>query len=360
MSKQLRQRKLEQIRNDTVKAFGARSASLGSEKYDLNVVPTPSLMLDYKLGKGGFPYGCMVEVFGGNGLGKSSALGYGVLANVQKQEKLPALIAMEPNFDEDWAFKLHGLDPDLLLLQRPDNAQEAFDMLRDLVFNTDIDYILIDSIGAMGNQSSQKEGGKPKAYGVSGEVTSGLNDIMPRLYKSNKGLMVINQQRQGSGGTQTWYESPGGEALKHHASIRIHLKPGPNKYYSVIDGQRVMVGRELKCEFKKNRLAQAASKAAEFDFYNIMTEEYGVLGVDHVADVVNTAKVAGLLKKNGSWLESDLFPSGKLQGIPKARKFFRENPEVYDIVREQVMAIMIANELEAGEANAKKAHEDGS
>src|ERR1700691_1177449 len=226
MNKQAKQKKLERIRNDTIATFGDKSSIIGSEHYELNVVPSPSLMLDYKLGKGGMPYGAMVEVFGGNGLGKTSALGYGTLANVQRQDKLPALIAMEPNFDEEWAQKLHGLDPDLLLVQRPDNAQEAFDMLRDLVFNTDIDYILIDSVGAMGNQSSQKEGGKPKAFGVSGEVTSGLNDIMPRLCKSNKGLMIINQQRQGAGGTQTWYESPGGEALKHHALIRIQLKPG--------------------------------------------------------------------------------------------------------------------------------------
>ena len=345
---------LEKIRTKTINSFGASSSIIGSDKYILNVVPSPSLMLDYKLGVGGFPYGGMVEVFGGNGLGKTTCIGYGTLANVQREGKLPALIAMEPNFDEDWAFKLHGLDPDLILVQRPDNAEQAFEMLYELVYDTEIDYVLLDSVGAMGASSTQ-EGGKQKAYGVSSEVTSGLNAVMPRLYKANKGLMILNQQRQGSGGTQTWYESPGGEALKHHALIRIHLKPGSNKYYSTIDGAKVLVGRELKCVFKKNKVSQAASKSAEFDFYNIETKEYGVLGVDRTSDVINTAKVAGVFKSQGSWLEHKVFPKGKVQGVAKARVFFKANPEAFETIRQDVMRVMIRNEIESAQAASQKA-----
>jgi recombination protein RecA len=353
MSRDTQRKQLEKIRHKTVENFGLHSSVLGSEKYTLNVVPSPSLMLDFKLGRGGFPYGGMVEVFGGNGLGKTTCIGYGTLANVQRQGKLPALIAMEPNWDADWAFKLHGLDPDLILVQRPDNVQEAFAMLYDLVYETDIDYILVDSIGAMGDQSVQGEDVKTKAYGVSGAVTSGLNAIMPRLFKSNKGLMLLNQQRQGSGGTQTWYESPGGEALKHHALVRIQLKPGDKKYKAKIDGKDVLVGRELKCVFKKNKMAQAASKSAEFDFYNIESEDYGILGVDRVSDVIKTAKVAGVIK-GSSWLEHQVFPKGKVQGIVKARKFFQANPEAFDVIRSDVMAVMIQNELLAAEANGER------
>jgi len=347
--------KLEKIKRGTVSAFGEKAAALGSEKIKLNVVPTPSLMLDYKLGIGGFPYGAMVEVFGGNGLGKTTVLGYGVLANVQREGKLPALIAMEPYFDKDWALKLHGLDPDLILIQYPDNVQEAFDMLWDLVFNTEIDYILVDSIGAMGNESSQKEGGKKKAYGVSGEVTSGLNDIMPRLYKSNKGLMIVNQQRQtGAFNGTTLYESPGGEALKHHASIRIQLKPGSGRFKATIDGEKdVLVGRELKCLFKKNKLAQAANKSAEFNFFHIETPEWG-LGIDKPSDVLNAGQVSGAIKSAGNWLQHPAFPKGKVNGKAQAAAFLREHPEAYEPIREDVIRSMVEQEIELEqEKNAK-------
>lgn len=344
-----RQRHLEAARTESIKKYGEKSALLGNEHYELNVVPSPSIMLDYKLGKGGMPYGALVEVFGSNGLGKTSALGYGTLANVQREDKLPAIIAMEPNFDADWASKLHGLDPDMLLILRPDNAQEAFEMLYDLVYNTPIDYILIDSIGAMADQSTQKDGAKTKAFGVSGTVTSGLNAIMPRLYKNNQGLMIINQQRQGTSGTPgiAFYESPGGEALKHHALVRIHLKPGSNKYYSKIDGDKVLVGRELKCVFKKNKMAQAATKAAEFDFYHIETDEYNIIGVDRPRDAISAGMVSGAITKQGGYYEHDAFPNGKIQGLPKARKFFEESPEAYGEIRDDVMQRMIVNELAA-------------
>jgi recombination protein RecA len=342
-------RKLEGIHTKTLKSYGERSSILGNERYELNVVPSPSLMLDYKLGKGGFPYGAMVEIFGGNGLGKTTVLAYGTIANVQKEGKLPALIAMEPHAGHqqtvEWAVKLHGLDPDLLLIQYPDNVTEAFEMLYDLVFDYDIDYIVFDSIGAMGHASSQ-EGGKKKAYGVSSEVTSGLNDVMPRLYKANKGLMILNQQRQaGAANGNTFYESPGGEALKHHALVRIQVKPGHEKYYSIIDGEKVMVGRELKCTFKKNKMAQAVNKSAEFTFFHIETEEYGV-GIDRVSDVINTGKLAGVIKSAGSWLQHDVFPKGQVQGVAKAKKFFEENPDAYGAIRDDVIKSMLRTEEE--------------
>lgn len=355
MSQTAQQRKLEKLKETTIKHFGHNSAALGSERYELNVVSTGSMMLDYKLGTGGFIYGGMVEIYGGNGLGKSSALLYGALKNVQAEEKLAAIVAMEPIFDKDWAAKL-GLDPDFLLILRPDNAQEAFDVLRYLVFDTDIDFIGVDSLGAMGNESSQKEGGRPKAYGISGEVTSGLNDIMPRLYKSNKGLIIINQQRQGSGGTQTWHESPGGEALKHHAWTRIQVKPG-NKYTAKVDGEDAVVGRELKCVFKKpSKVSHLLGKSAEFDFYTTEHPDYqNLIGIDSIGDLVKTAKVAGVFKPQGSWLEHEIFPKGKVQGVAKARKFFADNPEAYDVVRQDVLGVMVQRELEAQEKSAAPA-----
>ncbi len=348
------------MKTSAIKAFGPRSAAFGSEHYQLNAVSTGSLMLDYKLGTGGVVYGGMIEVFGSNGLGKSSAILYGTLANVQKEEKLAALIAMEPIFDKKWAVKL-GLDPDFLLILRPDNAQEAFDMLRDLVFNTSIDFIGIDSLGAMGNESSQKAGGKAKAYGISAEATSAVNDIMPRLYKADKALMIINQQRQaGAANGNTFHESPGGEAIKHAAWVRIQVKPGSKKYTVKMDGEDVLVGRELKCSFKKpSKLSHLLGKAAEFDFYTVEHPDYeNLIGIDAVGDYVKVAKMCGVFKSQGSWLEHPVFPKGKIQGVAKARKFFAKEPEAMESIRQDVMGVMIQQELEAQEKSGPPTDEE--
>jgi recombination protein RecA len=342
-------KKLEAAKAATIHKFGAQSAALGSEHYKLNVVPSPSLMLDYKLGIGGMPYGHMVEVFGANQIGKSSVLGYGTLANVQRQNKLPAVILVEPHFDPLWLAKLHGLNPDLLLINRPDNAEEAFDMLRDLVYGELVDYILIDSLGALASQSEAQEEGKKKAFGISGLVTSGLNSIMPRLYKNRQGLMIINQQRQATntGGNINMliYDSPGGEALKHHAAIRIHLKKGRERFTAKIDGEDVLVGNELVCTLKKNKLAQAANKGARFNFFNIETEEYGI-GIDKASDIINVAKVSGVIEPAGAWLKHPSFPGGKLQGKKALAQYLEEHPEGIEPIRAGVMTKMIENELD--------------
>lgn len=351
------ERRLTRAREFGAKKYGRDYVNLGGHHFKLNVVRTPSLMLDYKLGIGGFPYGHGVEIYGANRIGKSSALGYGVLGNVIREGKLPALLATEPRMvtpeDKEWGLKL-GFNPDQCLIQYPDNATEAFDMLRDLVFGDLVDYIMIDSLGGMGTESGTKEDGRKKAYGISGEVTAGLNDIMPRLYKNNIGLLIVNQQRQGVSATPgiKFYESPGGEALHHHMRVRIHVKPGSSKYTASIDGESVMVGRELTCVMRKNNLSQGQEKTAKFDFFHIETDQYG-FGVDATQDVINVGMLTGVVRKEGpANFFHDSFPKGKLYGKPKVTEFLRGNPEAYEQIRQGVMGVMIKQELEA--ANHKQ------
>lgn len=354
-------KKLEAAKEATNKKFGAQAASLGNEHYKLNSVPSGILGFDYKSGIGGLPFQHMTEIFGANMLGKSTAFAYSVIAQVQKQGKLPALIATEPTFDFKWAEKLHGLDSELLLINRPDNAEEAFAMLRELVYDGLVDYIVLDSLGALAVQSEAEDSdSKRKAYGISGVVTSGLNAIMPRLYKNHQGLLIINQQRQDTKARQsnmTLYESPGGEALKHHASMRIQLKPGKERFMAKIDGDDVMVGRELILSFKKNKLAQAASKSARFNFFNIETDEYG-LGIDHVSDIINTAKMAGVIEAAGAYLRHPSFPKGQVQGRKALAAYIEKEPKVVEVIRKEVMTKMLQNEVEAQRHNEELKAQD--
>lgn len=342
--------KLTASRDKQRTKWGLGSVSLGNERAPLNVVPSPSWMLDYKMGIGGFPYGHMVEVFGANTLGKSSAIAYPTLANVQAQQKIPALLAAEPAFDMDWAAKL-GVDPELMLLYRPDHAEEAFEMMHDLVYANEIDYIVLDSLGALAAQSEAKEDSKgKKAFGISGTVTSGLNAIMPRMYKNNIGMLILNQQRQDTkssmGVGAQGYESPGGEGLHHNAVIRIQLKPGGTRFLDRLDNEEILVGRELICTFKKNKLAMN-SKAARFNFFYRPVEKHGFkFGVDRVEDIIRTGKATGVLQ-GGSWIEHASLPGGKLHGAPALKKYLEENPQGVDAIRNDILKLMQKEQLEA-------------
>src|ERR1039458_1603916 len=350
-------RALEKSRDTSRQKWGAASASLGNEVCVQNVVPSPSLMFDYKCGIGGLPYGHAVEFFGANSLGKSSAIAYPTIANVQAQGKLPGLILGEPVFDPDWATKL-GVDTELLEIKRPDNADQAFEMLHDMIYENLVDYIVVDSLGSMGAESEAKEGGKKKAFGISGIVTSGLNAILPRMWKNNQGLLIINQQRQDTKGKSmpgmTNYESPGGEGLHHDCVIRIQLKPGRTRYVDKLDGEEILCGRELICAFKKNKLA-ANSKAARFDFYYQAVEKYDYkLGVDKDEDVLRTGMVSGVIRGSRARPEHHTFPKGSVHGKPGLAKLLASNPEVYNIIREEILVKMRAEQAEAAEPQIPK------
>jgi recombination protein RecA len=167
------------------------------------------------------------------------------------------------------------------------------------------------------------------------------------MWKNKQGLMILNQQRQD---TKTraqpgmvMYESPGGEALHHNMAQRIHLKPGRNRY-TVAQGSgkdretEVLVGRELVCTFKKNKLAMN-TKAARFDYFHIPTEQYG-FGLDKVEDIIRTCKVAGVIGGSAVWLEHHSFPKGKVNGKPGLAKALKANPEIEGVLREEMLAKM--------------------
>lgn len=342
---------LTKLKEKYARKFGQEYVNVDGKVYKIDVVPTGSLMLDYKLGLGGFPYGGAVEVFGGNKVGKSSAIGYSVLGNVQKQGKIPCVIQVEPRFrteeDKQWAKDVGGFDPDEALIVAPDHADEAFDMLRELVFGNDVDYIMIDSLGALGNKSSAQEGGKAKAFGISGAVTSVMNDIMPRLHKNKIGLLVLNQQRQKTvpGTTIITYDSPGGEGLHHNMMVRIQLKPSGDRYHAKVDDEKVQVGKGLKAVIVKHNMHRGAEgKTATFDFYYNDTEDHSV-GIDRAADVASTSVLTGVVKKSGSFFTHPTFPENKqgnnqIQGEVNVGQFLLENPDAYQVVRQEVLEIM--------------------
>jgi RecA/RadA recombinase len=349
------EQRLAKIREQGAKRLTDKQVYNGDRLITQGVYPTGSLMLDYKTGIGGFPDNHAVEVFGANKLGKSSAVLYPLLGNVQKQGKVPALIMSEPRMsnlrDREWARKL-GFEPDDAYIVYPKHADEAFNELRALIFGGLVDYVAIDSLGAIGTATGAKEDGKVKAYGISGAVTSALNDVMQTAFLSDIGLCIVNQQRQsGSYNGTILYDSPGGEGLHHHMRMRIQVKPS-ERYTAKVDGETVTVGRELTCKFVKNSLSEGDERSASFKFYNI-SSSLGPIGIDKGNDIINVGKLTGVIQGSG-WYEHPSFPANKkgerkLQGAQGVAKYLAENPEAMEHVRSDVMTVMEEQERLAAE-----------
>lgn len=328
--------------------YGHKTGAVGSDEYKLKAVPTGSLALDYALGTGGWPLGHPVEIFGAPDIGKSSVLGFSALRNAQKQNLLCGIIALEPAFDKEWAFK-NGVDPEATIIARPDSGEIAFEILHEWVQDDIVDFVVFDSIGALVTEGEREEGAKSRVGGQSKLITDGVKRILMPTWKHGKGVILLNQQRDDMNSRISGMkESPGGNALHHSAAIRVHLKPTGSPTKERINGEDVVTGRTLVAVIKRNKLSEGSSKRAEFDFCQMDTDESEV-GIDIPKDVLSTAIRAGVISKAGAWFNHPLFPGEKsqLQGKDAAYEFLLENPSAVEQIRNEVIDAMFLKQGEA-------------
>lgn len=315
---------------------------------------TGSLLWDYMTGVGGHRMGALHEVFGGFSIGKTTIAGFGALRSAQGMGMTTGIIGVEPNITEDWMIK-NGVDPAYNIIHRPDTGEEAFEILRDWVYDGP-DFILFDSIGAISSNKEQ-ESDKPQAYGNAALITWGVSRIVVRAWKNNVGVLFLNQQRDDTKSRIAgMVDSPGGHGFKHDMLTRTHLKPGKDRYtIKMNDGYEnkdVMVGRQVVASFKKNKAAEALGKSARFDFYHMETEQYG-FGIDVAKDVMAAAKVSGVFESSGAWIRHPIFPSGKLNGMKALTNWIGDNPDKLPEIRAEVLKVMDEEENKKSAAKAQ-------
>lgn len=321
--------------------YGHKSAATGRFQPHVGVTPTGILSLDYALGTGGWPEGTIIEAFGPPDIGKSSILGFNAIIEAQKLGKMCGIVALEPGFDPKWAEK-NGVDLDKVVITWPDDGQQAFDQLYDMVMDDDIKFILFDSIGAVLRPAEAGEKGKPSQGGQSALITWGVKRVQMPAWKRKKTVLLINQIRDDMNARIAGLvESPGGHALKHTAEIRIQLKPGKERYSVKVDGEDVIAGRQIVAHIKRTKKDEGTGKRAVFTHYSMETDQYP-FGVDKEDDVINTAKRLGVFRTGGRWHYHESFPDGKLGSAADVAAFLKGNPNVVSSVRDEVLAMMNA------------------
>jgi recombination protein RecA len=323
------------------KKYGHKAGSTGDAEWPLDVIPTGSLSLDYSLGTGGWPMGHLIEVFGPPDIGKSSVIGLNAIANAQAMGKFCAIVAVEPGFDPAWAER-HGVNTSDLLVVRPNNGQEAFNMLAEIV-SGGANFILFDSVGALLRESEAEVDGKPAQGGRSGLITWGVHNVLQPAWKNNVGIMFINQIRDKMNARMAGVvDSPGGHALKHSCSIRVQLKAAEFYREKLENKDEAEVGHRLKATILRNKFSEGSRRTAEFDYYKMDTLTRKV-GIDKGADVVDVATRLGCIETAGAWYRHPLFPGEKnqLQGKSSVAEFVVENPKIQEALRKQVLEAMV-------------------
>jgi recombination protein RecA len=359
-----RKKRAEKLAAEGIEKYGQFAAITGSTRVKTTFYSSGSPTLDYMLGTGGFPSNGFVEVFGPPEIGKSTIFISGVLASVQRAGGITAIIATEPNVDEDWLAR-HGVNPDYNVVYRPDTGEDAFEILKDLVFNRRVDYFGFDSIAGISSAKAQ-DSDKPQAFGNAALIANGINNVRSAAYKNNVGGIFINQIRDLKNPKGLpMVKPPGGWAVKHAAGIRLQIKPGKNKTVIKVPSsdnkgggatEDLIIGKEIRVVIDKDNYAEQLGSQAVFWFYHIEAPDYP-FGIDYFTDLFNIAKVTGVITGAG-WLNHEVFPDGKIQGAPAAKKYLEDNPKAAEQIQKEVTAIMHKREDQAQRAAASQKKAD--
>jgi protein RecA len=288
-------------------------------------ISTGSLGLDVALGVGGVPRGRVVEIFGPESSGKTT-LAFHIIAEAQKAGGKAAFIDAEHAMDPMYARHI-GVNVDDLLLAQPDNGEQALEIAELLIRSGALDVLVIDSVAAL-TPRAEIEGEMGDSHvGLQARLMSqALRKLAGTINKTQTTAVFINQLREKVGVMFGNPEvTPGGRALKFYASVRLDIR----RIETLKDSDQA-VGNRVRVRVVKNKVAPPF-KQAEFDIM------YGT-GISVPGEVLDMAVENKVVQKSGAWFSYGDQRLG--QGRENVKNFLRDNPELLETIRTQIIAVV--------------------
>lgn len=318
-----KQKVIDQAISQIEREFGKGSIMrfTDGEVVPVESIPTGSLALDLALGVGGVPRGRIVEIYGHEGTGKTT-LCLHIVAEVQKLGGTAVFVDVEHALDTTYARNI-GVNMENLLIAQPDAGEQALEIVETLIRSGAIDLVVIDSVAALTPQAE-----------IEGEMGDAHVGLLPRLMskalrklsgvtnKSQTCVIFTNQIRQKIGvmfGNPD--TTPGGLALKFHASVRLELRRGQQ----IKDGTDVL-GTGVRVKVVKNKVAPPF-KEVEYDV------TFGK-GISKAGNLLDIAVKQEFIQKSGSWFSYNGERIG--QGRNNVKQYLEDNPEVADKIEGQI------------------------
>lgn len=291
----------------------------------LQTIPTGSLVLDWKLGTGGWPRGRIVEIFGPEGGGKTTLL-LEAIAQAQQSNGLGAFLDAD-HATEPRIWERLGVNTQKMLFHRPTCLEEAFEKIEELVRQKKVDVIALDSIAALVPEKANScahdvvPSGKNEQHRH--HINHCLRALLSPLAQSGTTLLIANQVVEkvgvmfGSPETTPWETMQ----LRNYASQRVELR----RSTSVKTGDEV-VGYMAKAKIVKNRLAPPHTVAE--------IEILFATGISAAPELLELGMESGLLTKRGGQVFDGDTNLGKPAQIPG---FFAQNSERAEELRARIV-----------------------
>lgn len=265
------------------KEFGEENVSLiGHNKNQIERWDLTSLNLT-DLTCGGLPKGRIIEIYGPESHGKTT-LATIIAADIQKQNENIAIVDVEHAYDPIYA-KTLGLDFDRCIFSQPEDGESAIDLVIALAESGKIAVIIVDSVAALTPRAEIEGGTSDFQMGAQARLMGkACRKLVAILDKTKTTVIFTNQVRQKIGVLYGSPETtPGGLALKFHASIRMEVR----KSEYIKDGEKIIgfisnvktVKNKVGVPFKKREIKVIYGKGLQLDSEFIdFALETGVIG----------------------------------------------------------------------------------
>jgi recombination protein RecA len=318
------------------KKYGAGSVSIyGKNQVVVEWVPISSFYLTELLG-GGYPRGRMIEIYGPESSGKTTLSCY-LAGQCQKhyfkdkqRNGVVAYVDVEHALDPAYA-KVFGLDINKVIFSQPDSAEQALDIVEDLVESDMVDMIVLDSVAALSPQAElDGEMGDQQMGLLARLMGKACRKLQSAMKPKSPTIIFVNQIRYkliAYGNPET---VPGGNALKYFSAVRLVTRPGD----TIEDKDGNQIGMISRVRSIKNKVApphRNCEMKILFDSGYQIEEEY-----------VLAFQKYGIIKKAGGWFG---IPIGegepeKIQGTERVIKWLQAHPAVYDDFKAKLQVAM--------------------
>ena len=318
--KQALDRALQQIE----KAYGKGSIMfLGGADRAVEGIGTGALSLDLALGGNGLPRGRVVELFGPEASGKTT-LALHVAATAQQGGGIAAFVDAEHALDPTWVRKC-GVNLEQLLVSQPNSGEEALEITEMLIRSGSVDVIVVDSVAALIPRAEiEGQMGDTHVALQARLMSQAMRKLTAAISKTRTVVIFINQIRMKIGVMFGNPETtPGGRALKFYSSVRLDIRR-----ISAIKEGDVVIGNHVRAKVVKNKVA-APFREAEFD---IMFDS----GISREGDLLDLALAGQVVAKSGAWFSYGDVRLG--QGRENTKTFLRDNPDLFEEIRQTVLA----------------------
>jgi recombination protein RecA len=317
-----------------------KKISLGSEIEQTQFAKTPSFGLNRAL-NGGFPYGRQVLVWGNKSSGKSSFC-LQLIAEAQQQGKVCAWIDAEMTYSPEWATKL-GVDSTSLIHSTARTMNDMVDVGTDLM-KAGTDIVVVDSISALlpaiyfeKDSTDLKQLENTKQIGA--EARDMTNAVKMLNYANNQVkptlLILISQARNNIGAMYVSQQPTGGMATKFYSSTIVKLFSSESDNQAIKGkiyvGDKVIeekIGRKVRWDVQFSKTSPAF-QSGEYDFYFRGAD----VGVDTIADLVDTAEMLGFIERGGAWYTCE---GERFQGREKLVLGVKENLDIQESLIKKV------------------------